>query len=102
MPLCDRRGGGEEIIKKKKRRRKIQQRGCQVQMSAGARVRVCACVLLCDVWDAQTTQWEWTQHACVTGEGQELGLVPLLWGQYNCTCIMNPTNVTGYVTEVKK
>lgn len=25
-----------------------------------------------------------------------------LGGQYNCTCIMNPTNVTGYVTDSNK
>lgn len=98
MPLWQEgRGWGNDKKKKREKRRTRQQRGCWVQMTAS----VCVCVPLCDVWDAQTTQREWTQHACVTGEGQELGLVPLLWGQYNCTCIMNPTNVTGYVTEKK-
>lgn len=60
-------------------------------------------VPLCDVWGggAQTAQREWCIQYMCHGRTTGFGTSTTYGANINCTCIMNPTNVTGYMTENK-
>lgn len=85
MPLWDRRGEGEK---------KWEQR----TVTAG----VSMCLFVMCGGGAQTAQREWCIQYMCRGRTTGVGTSTTYGANINCTCIMNPTNVTGYMTENKK